>query len=628
MEGTDCFDAFGNVHRSPVRKKVIDDKNTRIASFRKYGYARFLRKSEISVSYPQVDLVGMDPIQRGGVVIDNDGRRMYIDPYDSQFLVVGPTGTNKTTGIIIPSIVSMGLAHENLFINDLKGELSRGYANFFTSLGYGVYVINGLNPSSGNRFNILSIPSRYAMEGWIGGSRSEFKSIGQSIVSDNSKDPYWPRTAADLFAFGGGYLTEYKEPGKEITVEDIGRLISEITETKEGKDEFLDLIREQDVDVNLRRQVMPALDNAESTARCVRSGFDEAISQFTYDPDLIDMMQRSDFDPESLFGEKPVAVFFIVPPENSGANALYSIFLQQMFGFVARTCNIRGLACLPRRLNFVIDEAGVTKIEGLSKKLAFARGYNIRFTLAVQSISQLKSYGDEYRSIIENCKSMCYLGGFNRELMDDIIDTVGKDRDGEPLLKYDDFVGLRRGREALYILDTEHGPMPYRGSVTPDFRWELKKTWGEDYIPKKRDDYGQNRPAGGPSLKPKPEEEDLEEIFEFLDEEYDTYYVGSGTTHLESERICGAMMCFSDSKVQRRLLESFTMVDVLFTVDYLSHLEDLVPFKQFYDALMEACRKKRDDPLVNLEGFDGTQEGLTAAARLRRRMGYIAQGAN
>lgn len=632
MAGT-YTDIFGDGPNIPVDMTAVSlNKHREMVPKCKNRSARFLRFDELP-RYFQKYSYSLRNIATGGIVVYNDGDTIYVDASSNHTLIVGPTGTWKTTGEIEPAIVTMGFAREHLIINDVKGELSHKYVNFFKNNGYDVVVINLIDPLCGDHYNPMTIPQKDAKEGHIGRSRRELRKYGKSIVSDNEKDKYWPNTAAETYSGAASLLIEYLDPNKEITIDDVCKLITENTWSADDRQEFLSNLRARGVDIGLIRAIMPLLDNAESTSRCIRSCFDEAMEKFS-EPDKIDMMSTSDFDIDNLAGDKPMAIFCIVPGDDEGANMIYAAFLQQVYNRMTGICTEKGWHSLRKRINLVIDEAGTVKIDGLAEKMALSRGYNIRITLAVQSIDQLKMYGDKYTSIIENSKNLVYLGGYNPELMDSIIERAGKRKDGTPLLTRWNLDNLERGKEALYIIDGKDGVRhPFVGRITPMYMCNIDKDW-EEYMPRRR-----SEPALGKKEEPSPERsipqgaaalDDIRSVFDDEDDDRDTndapYFVGPGTSYLERCRILeGLLRRTKDRRAKNRILEHYEMTDCLILCDYFEHLSDIIPFDDFHKALIKACESDDIDPLMMVQGCEKSLEAMQVAKTLIDRMAYLVR---
>ena len=102
----------------------------------------------------------MQLFDRGGLVLGkenlpNGKERIYSVNEDLHTLTIGETGSGKTRTMVLQSIVSLGLAGENMVITDIKGELSEFTAKFLKSIGYEVVYLDFKNPLKSTRFNFL-----------------------------------------------------------------------------------------------------------------------------------------------------------------------------------------------------------------------------------------------------------------------------------------------------------------------------------------------------------------------------------------------------------------------------------------------------------------------------------------
>jgi type IV secretion system protein VirD4 len=102
--------------------------------------------------------------------------------------------------------------------------------------------------------------------------------------------------------------------------------------------------------------------------------------------------------------EKPLALFIIMPDENSNYSKLISLLISQIYQFLVELANKNQNKSLKRPTYFILDEFGnIPKINNMEKIITIARSRNIYFQLILQDISLLDIlYGKDIRRIILN----------------------------------------------------------------------------------------------------------------------------------------------------------------------------------------------------------------------------------
>lgn len=132
----------------------------------------------------------------GGVIVnfekkDNLEKYYYIDD-NLHLLLVGSSGSGKSRSIIIPTITMLGLAGENMFISDVKGELYLYTANKLKELGYDVIAIDYIQFLKSSKYNYLDIVINAVEDGNIALAESLVNDIVNVLVTKNDKtEPIW-----------------------------------------------------------------------------------------------------------------------------------------------------------------------------------------------------------------------------------------------------------------------------------------------------------------------------------------------------------------------------------------------------------------------------------------------------
>lgn len=104
------------------------------------------------------------------------------------------------------------------------------------------------------------------------------------------------------------------------------------------------------------------------------------------------------------YSDKPTAIFVTAPDYDQSNNAIYPIFIEQLYGELARQCaNVAGGKTI-YRVQYLWDEFGnMPPITNMDSIMTVSAGRNMLFTLAIQSYQQLYSiYGNSKGAIIKD----------------------------------------------------------------------------------------------------------------------------------------------------------------------------------------------------------------------------------
>lgn len=128
------------------------------------------------------------------------------------------------------------------------------------------------------------------------------------------------------------------------------------------------------------------------------------------------------------YSDKPIAVFINVPDWDSSNNALVSIYINQLYGELAKQCSFVGGNKTIRRVNFILDEFGsLVPIKDMDHIMTISAGRNILFTLILQSYEQLYSkYGrDNGVTIKDNGQYKVLIKSDNKQTNQEFSEAAG-----------------------------------------------------------------------------------------------------------------------------------------------------------------------------------------------------------
>lgn len=132
----------------------------------------------------------------GGVItnVEKGGNtdKIYYIADNIHTLLVGSSGSGKSRSVIIPTITMLGLAGENMFISDVKGELYLYTAEKLKELGYDVIALDFISFLKSNWYNYLDIIINAVEDGNIPLAESLVSDMVNILVEKNDKtEPIW-----------------------------------------------------------------------------------------------------------------------------------------------------------------------------------------------------------------------------------------------------------------------------------------------------------------------------------------------------------------------------------------------------------------------------------------------------
>jgi type IV secretion system protein VirD4 len=128
-------------------------------------------------------------------------------------------------------------------------------------------------------------------------------------------------------------------------------------------------------------------------------------------------------------GQKKVALFAIIPDNNSTMNFLVGMLYTQLFQELSRMADKSPGRRLPQHVHFLLDEfANVAMPSEFDKVVATVRSREISLSIILQNVTQLKdNFQREWESILGNCDSFLYLGGNEEVTFKYISGMLGKE---------------------------------------------------------------------------------------------------------------------------------------------------------------------------------------------------------
>lgn len=403
-----------------------------------YGTSRFATKKEFDNTYTKLrfnknqDYL-LQSISNGGIVVKHNTKRCFeeisIVSDNKHLICLGNTGAGKTRRILIESLCILGLAGESLIVSDPKGELYQMTSKFFEKLGYEVNVIDFKTPKKSNKYNFLQPIINAIVEDDIKKAEDLTWDLVENIVqkTNSNSDPLWENGEKSIIA--GSIMTvllENKDNRDYQNLTNVYSFISNMCQTDENGlmplTEYIENLPEE----NPAKKIFSISTIAPEKTRS--SFFTSALSTLRLfsSNSIYTMTNDSDFKLEDI-GEKKCIRYIILPDERTTFYTLATLFVSQQYQALVSLADSRG-GKLKVRTNFILEEFGnFTKIANFENMLTVSRGRNIRFSMFLQSFSQLETKYSKTvaQNIMDNAQVWIYLRTSSYETAEIISKKLG-----------------------------------------------------------------------------------------------------------------------------------------------------------------------------------------------------------
>lgn len=366
-----------------------------------------------------------------------DGR-VTVDHTDSHTLVIGPTGSKKSRLIAMPLVRILGSARESMIISDPKAEIYNRTASYLKQQNYEIYVLNLRSPLHGSRWNPLAIPYEFFCQGEIDRAYEFVNDIAENLIQSekSQSDPFWDNSAGSFF-FGlvlllFKYCKDYNKGGEYVHIGNVIRLRNILLSKQKGRNRER-LWKYAQTDAIIFSALIGTIETANETQAGILSVFDQKVRMFLIQPNLLDMLSVNEINFDAI-GNKPTAIFLIVPDEKTGYHGLVSLFIKQSYEYIIYKAQFQigadgfHVGRLTNRVNYILDEfSSLPTIKDFPAMMTASRSRNIRFTLIIQSKHQLlQRYKEETETIQTNCNNWLFLSSRELQLLEELSSLCGK----------------------------------------------------------------------------------------------------------------------------------------------------------------------------------------------------------
>lgn len=324
-------------------------------------------------------------------------------------VVVGGSGAGKTRFYAKPNLCQ---ANTSFTVLDPKGELLRSTGHLLRQKGYEVRVLDLLNMEKSHCYNpFVYLRNDNDVQRLV---TNLFKST--TPKGSQSNDPFWD-TAASMLLLALIFYLKYEAPPDEQNFPMVMEMLR-AADVREDMDEYTSPLDELFERLEMREPDHIAVkyykdyhSGSAKTLKSIQITLAARLEKFNLSS-LAALTATDELDLPSL-GEKKVALFALIPDNDTSFNFLVSILYTQLFQQLFYLADHKYGGSLPVPVHFLMDEfSNVSLPEDFSKILAVMRSRNVYVSIILQNVAALKAlFEKEWESILGNCDEFLYLGG-------------------------------------------------------------------------------------------------------------------------------------------------------------------------------------------------------------------------
>ena len=324
-------------------------------------------------------------------------------------VVVGGSGAGKTRFYAKPNLCQ---ANTSFTVLDPKGELLRSTGHLLRQKGYEVRVLDLLNMEKSHCYNpFVYLRDDNDVQRLV---TNLFKST--TPKGSQSNDPFWD-TAASMLLLALIFYLKYEAPPDEQNFPMVMEMLR-AADVREDMDEYTSPLDELFERLEMREPDHIAVkyykdyhSGSAKTLKSIQITLAARLEKFNLSS-LATLTATDELDLPSL-GEKKVALFALIPDNDTSFNFLVSILYTQLFQQLFYLADHKYGGSLPVPVHFLMDEfSNVSLPDDFSKILAVMRSRQVFVSIILQNIAALKAlFEKEWESILGNCDEFLYLGG-------------------------------------------------------------------------------------------------------------------------------------------------------------------------------------------------------------------------
>lgn len=395
-----------------------------------YGSARFATTNEMKKYADSVEENNMILTQNARMGMWNN-RIKHSFQKNKNVAVIGDSGSGKTFTFVKPNLLQ---CVGSIIVTDPKGLLVRETGTLLEKQGYKIKIFDLNTLENSDQFNVFNYIKREIDLDRV------LEAITEGTKKSNKQgEDFWIQAEAILirsllaFLWIDGKDNDYVP--KLSMIADMLRIATPPNiKTPAPISLWFEEQNEKHPNNYAYRQWKLFEDSFEGETRA--SVLAIAASRYSvFDHyDVSNMVARDTMNIEKWIEEK-TAVFITIPETNGAYNFLASIFITTIMETLRGRIDkiLSGEEKLengknPLFIQFIFDELkNIGRIPNIDKALATFRSRNMSIIIILQALAQLKAmYKDDWASMLNNCASLLFLGGDEKETTKYLSERAGK----------------------------------------------------------------------------------------------------------------------------------------------------------------------------------------------------------
>lgn len=340
-------------------------------------------------------------------------------------MVVGGSGAGKTRFYAKPNLCQ---ANTSFVILDPKGELARDTGHLLEQKGYEVRVLDLLDMSRSHCYNpFVYLRDDNDVQRLV---TNLFKST--TPKGSQSQDPFWD-TAASMLLLALVFYLHYEAPPDEQNFPMVMEMLraGDVREDDDSYqsplDELFERLEMRNPDHIAVKYYKDYHSGSAKTLKSIQITLAARLEKFNLES-LASLTATDELDLPSL-GEKKVALFALIPDNDTSFNFLVSLLYTQLFQQLFTLADHKYGGRLPVHVHFLMDEfANVSLPDDFDKILSVMRSREVSVSIILQNLAQLKAlFEKQWESITGNCDEFLYLGGNEQSTHKYVTELLGKE---------------------------------------------------------------------------------------------------------------------------------------------------------------------------------------------------------
>ena len=401
-------------------------------------------------------------------------------------LVCGGSGAGKTRFFCKPNIMQ---CNTSFVVLDPKGEILRDTGYLLERNGYEVKVLDLINMWKSHCYNpFIYLKNDNDVQKLV---TNLFKST--TPKGSQSNDPFWD-TAASMLLLALIFYLKYEAPEDEQNF----TMVMEMLRAGQIEDEDSPIPSTLDIlfnNLELKNPNHIAVkyykdyhSGSAKTLKSIQITLASRLEKFNLES-LASLTQTDELELD-MIGEKKVALFALIPDNDTSFNFLVSILYTQLFQQLFYIADHKYNGSLPVPVHFVMDEfANVSLPDDFDKILSVMRSRGVSVSIILQNLAQLKAlFEKQWESIIGNCDEFLYLGGNEQSTHKYVSELMGKEsidtntfgksrgRNGNYSTNYQQAGRELMTQDEVRMLDNKYAILLIRGErPVCDYKYDILK---------------------------------------------------------------------------------------------------------------------------------------------------------